>query len=239
MNCNTTRSLHQFSRSWRGTKMQLILPSPPTFLWKTAQSDPTASFSLFSSSKAAAILSSLAPFAVALSLNSPLPSLASPPPDSRSFFPPATPYSQSQSLRTGLEDGKIRPCPSMNPGCISTNPKSSSFDFPMVIPEDSMENAVQRLRDAIVKTQRNAKFQIDEETPYGHYLQVEVDGGFGRDVMEFAVKGDIVAYRSMATKVTFIYPFTTALGNSDGQKDRISKLKAELGWFSPSFASMD
>lgn len=38
---------------------------------------------------------------------------------------------------------KIRPCPSINPGCVSTNPKSSSFSFPWSIPENSSKNAIQ------------------------------------------------------------------------------------------------
>jgi hypothetical protein len=38
---------------------------------------------------------------------------------------------------------KIRPCPSINPGCVSTNPKSSSFNFPWTIPENSVDNAIQ------------------------------------------------------------------------------------------------
>jgi hypothetical protein len=33
------------------------------------------------------------------------------------------------------------------------------------------------------------------------YLQAKVDGGFDRDVLDFFVEGDVVANRSMATKV--------------------------------------
>lgn len=44
---------------------------------------------------------------------------------------------------------KIRPCPSTNPGCVSTNPKSSSFAFPWRIPENSTDNAVQVLRISV------------------------------------------------------------------------------------------
>lgn len=70
-------------------------------------------------------------------------------------------------------------------------------------------------------------------------MQAEVDGGFGRDVMEFLVKRDVVAYRSMATKVTYVYPFTTAFGDSKGQNERLNKIKEELGWYSPNFESMN
>ncbi|KAG0457963.1 hypothetical protein HPP92_023120 [Vanilla planifolia] len=218
--------------------MKLVCP-PPLSIPFTADLLPWAAIcSPNSTSRAAAIASSLAPLAIAFSLGCPLSSLASPP-ASRTFLSSTTPYSQSQSLKTGLEDGLIRACPSMNPGCVSTNPKSSSFAFPLMIPEESSENAVQRLREAVIRTQRNVKFQVDEETPYGRYLQVEVDGGFGRDVMEFLVKREIVAFRCMATKVTYIYPFTTALGDSKGQEKRLDEIKAELGWFSPSFESMD
>lgn len=77
------------------------------------------------------------------------------------------------------------------------------------------------------------------ETNPGQYLQADVDGGFGQDVLEFLVKGDVVAYRSVAKKVTYIYPFTTALGDSKGQEERMKKIMDELGWYAPSFASME
>lgn len=57
--------------------------------------------------------------------------------------------------------------------------------------------------------------------------------------MEFLIKRDVVAYRSMATKVTYVYPFTTALGDSKGQKERMNKIVEELGWSAPSFETMD
>lgn len=71
------------------------------------------------------------------------------------------------------------------------------------------------------------------------YLQAEVDGGFDPDVLEFLVRGDVVAYRTMATKVTYVYPFTTAFGDSKGQEERMKKILNELGWYAPSFDSMD
>nr|KJB40026.1 hypothetical protein B456_007G042800 [Gossypium raimondii] len=132
-------------------------------------------------------------------------------------------------LMVMIDDRKIRPCPSTNPGCVSTNAKSSSFAFPWVVPETSKENAVQELQEAILKTQKNAKIEVVEDTPNGKYIQAEVDGGFGPDVMEFLVKGDVVTYRSMAMKVTYIYPFTTAIGDSKGQLERLKKIVDQLG----------
>lgn len=73
----------------------------------------------------------------------------------------------------------------------------------------------------------------------GQYLLAEVDGGFGRDVMEFLIKTNIVAFRSMATKVTYIYPFTTAIGDSKGQIERINRIREELGWYAPNFEAMN
>ncbi|XP_059642873.1 thylakoid lumenal 17.9 kDa protein, chloroplastic [Cornus florida] len=186
------------------------------------------------------LLSTLLPLAISLTLSSPFPSLAIPSLNSPSnSVSPSTPFSQSKNLPTGLENGKIRPCPSINPGCISSNPKSSSFAFPWTIPENSLENPIQRLQEAILETQKNVKIQVVEDTPDGQYLQAEVDGGFGRDVLEFLVKGDVVSYRTMATKVTYVYPFTTALGNSKGQEERMKKIIDQLGWYAPSFDSMD
>ncbi|KAJ4728792.1 thylakoid lumenal 17.9 kDa protein, chloroplastic [Melia azedarach] len=191
------------------------------------------------------LLSNLLSLALTVTLSSPLPSLAIPSVNSLSQSPllsPTTPFSQSKNLQLGLENGKIRPCPSTNPGCVSTNPKSSSFAFPLSIPDSSTsaENAIQKLQEAILKTQKNVKISAVEDTPYGQYLQAEVDGGgFARDVLEFLVKGDVVAYRTMATKVTYVYPFTTALGDSKGQEERMKKIIDELGWYAPSFDSMD
>lgn len=178
--------------------------------------------------------------AVSITLTTPLmPSLAIPSLNSQSSSQP-TPFSQAKNLPTGLENGKIRPCPSINPGCISTNPKSSSFAFPWKIPETtSLPDAIDLLRDAILKTQKNAKIEVVEDTPSGKYLQAEVDGGFGRDVMEFLVKDDTVTFRAMATKVNYVYPFTTAFGDSKGQQERVKKIVDQLGWYAPSFDAMD
>ncbi|TVU22353.1 hypothetical protein EJB05_32043, partial [Eragrostis curvula] len=147
--------------------------------------------------------------------------------------------------RCSMRCRKIRPCPSTNPGCVSTNPlgSSSSFASPLLIPESSAgDKAVASLRQAIEKTQKNVSFNVDQDTPYGHYMEVEMDGGVGRDVMEFLVKKDagVVAYRCLATKVTFVYPFTTAVGDSNGQKQRIAAISQELGWYAPDIqSSMD
>ncbi|KAL3839102.1 hypothetical protein ACJIZ3_023693 [Penstemon smallii] len=179
--------------------------------------------------------------AIAVALISPLPSSAIPSLNSKSFsLPSTTPFSQARNLPTGLENGKIRACPSINPGCVSTNPKSSNFAFPLSILGNSSDSvAIQQLQDAILKTQKNAQIQLVEDTSNGKYLKAEVDGGFGRDVLEFLVKGDVVTYRAMATKVTYIYPFTTALGDSKGQEERMKLIINELGWYAPSFDSMD
>ncbi|KAA8542107.1 hypothetical protein F0562_023259 [Nyssa sinensis] len=186
------------------------------------------------------LLPNLLSLAVAVTLTSPFPCLAIPSLNSQSsLLSPTTPFSQSKNLPTGLENGKIRPCPSINPGCVSTNPKSSSFAFPWRIPENYSENAIQKLEGAILETQKNADIQVAEDTPNGQYLQAEVDGGFGRDVLEFLIKGDVVFFRCMATKVTYVYPFTTALGDSKGQEERMKKIVDQLGWYAPRFDSMD
>ncbi|KAI5683342.1 hypothetical protein M9H77_04570 [Catharanthus roseus] len=148
---------------------------------------------------------------------------------------PTTPFSEAKNLPTGLLNGKIRPCPSVNPACVSTHPQSSNIAFPWTIPQNSTDDAIQKLQNAILSTQKNVKFQLVEDTPYGKYVQAEVDGGGfgGKDVFEFLIKGDMVAYRAMATKVTYIYPFTTAFGDSKGQEERMNKIIMELGWVSP------
>ncbi|KAL8140126.1 hypothetical protein V2J09_006147 [Rumex salicifolius] len=225
-----------------------LFPSPPfppisnslnTAATRVSPPPPTPNL-LDSNTKHSALVSNLLSLSLALTLNSPLPCSAIPSlnsPQSPSLS--TTPFSQSKNLQLGLENGKIRACPSINPGCVSTNAKSSSFAFPWRIPPDSGENAVQKLQEAILKTQKNAKIQAVQDTSDGKYLQAEVDGGFGRDVLEFLIKGDVVSYRCMASKVTYVYPFTTAFGDSKGQEERTRKIVDELGWDAPSFDSMD
>ncbi|KAL1201215.1 Thylakoid lumenal 17.9 kDa protein [Cardamine amara subsp. amara] len=222
------------------TSLQLILPQRPregTKLFCSLK-NPTQELSFSSSSSPISLLPKLISFALALSLTSSSPALAIP--SLSSSQPLTTPFTQSKFVQTGLLNGKIRPCPSTNPGCVSTNPTSSSFSFPLTIPESDTQDPIQKLKEAIVSTQKNPKFLVLEDTPYGRYLEAEVEGGgFSRDVMEFLVKQDVVAYRCMATKVTFVYPFTTAFGDSKGQEERMKKLIDQLGWYAPTFEYME
>ncbi|KAL9243391.1 hypothetical protein vseg_017285 [Gypsophila vaccaria] len=214
---------------------------PPPFKTPTYQNTIASTTKLCNSSHS--FLTNLLSLSLSLSLtlSSPLPSLALPSLFSQPKAPSSstTPFSQAKNLPVGLENGKIRTCPSVNPSCVSTNPKSSNFDFPWQIPSDLTQNAVQRLQEAILNTQKNATIQAVEDTPNGQYLRAEIDGGFGRDVLEFLIKGDVATYRCMATKVTYVYPFTTAFGDSKGQQERMKKIVEELGWDAPSFDLMD
>ncbi|KAH0902199.1 hypothetical protein HID58_041702 [Brassica napus] len=223
-------------------QLKILLPQRPRSSSSTSTTklvcslkDPTAQ--QLSSSTTISLLPKLISFALALSLNSSsAPALAIP--SLSSSQPLTTPFTQSKFVQTGLLNGKIRPCPSSNPGCVSTNPTSSSFTFPLTIPETDTQDPIQKLKEAIAKTQKNPKFVVIEDKPEGRYLEAEVEGGGfnqSRDVMEFLVKGDVVAYRCMATKVTFVYPFTTAFGDSKGQEERMKKLVDELGWYAPTF----
>ncbi|MCO5569337.1 hypothetical protein L7F22_023049 [Adiantum nelumboides] len=151
-----------------------------------------------------------------------------------------TPYSkmQSQKMDMGLLNGKIRPCPStINPNCISTSSMNATYGIPMVIPPESLETAARKLLSAIQATQRNPKVLQMEDTATGRFLQVEVDGLFGRDVVEFLVKHDVVTYRSLAEKVLYIYPFTTPITDFGAQEKRIKAIEQELGWTVPTWDS--
>ncbi|KAI3806975.1 hypothetical protein L1987_22895 [Smallanthus sonchifolius] len=233
----TTHLLPQFPLNKNPTTTIKQFPvQSPTFSSPTPQNPNPEPQSLFSNHMlslaiAFVTLTSPPPSPAIPFLNNPLPPSNSP--------PATTPFYQSKNLITGLDNGKIRPCPSNNPGCVSSNPKSSSFAFPWRVPDKFLDNALQQLQEAILETQKNAKIEIVEDTSDGQYLQATVDGGFGRDVLEFMVKGDVVSYRCMATKVTYVYPFTTALGDSKGQEERIRKIVDQLGWDAPSFSAMD
>ncbi|KNA05513.1 hypothetical protein SOVF_189680 [Spinacia oleracea] len=224
-----------------------LLPPPQLSISTTPTSPhliPTTTTTTTTTTTKRSILTSLLSLSLSLTftLSSPLSSFALPSLNSQSRPPsvsPTTPFSQSKNLAIGLENGKIRGCPPVNPGCVTTNPKSSNFEFPWQIPSDSTENAVQKLQEAILSTQKNAEIQVVEDTPNGQYLRAVVDGGFGKDVMEFMVRGDVVTYRCMASKVTYIYPFTTAFGDSKGQIERMTKIVEHLGWYVPNLDLMD
>lgn len=92
---------------------KFLLPTPSPSISLSLLQNPTASFSNLNTKKL--LLSSLAPLAFALTLNSPLPSLAIPPPISQTAprLPPPTPYSQSKSFQIGLENGYVKTSPSL------------------------------------------------------------------------------------------------------------------------------
>ncbi|CAM6121975.1 unnamed protein product [Calypogeia fissa] len=158
-----------------------------------------------------------------------------PPPDVSSI---ATPYAKSADrLKMGLVKGRIQPCPlDVNPNCVSTSSNNGGYSAPWIIPESSTANAAKKIETAILSTQKNPAILKVEEVPGGGtYLAAEADGFLGRDVMEFLIKEDVVTYRSMARKVVYLYPFTTPIGDFDGQQRRLKALEEELGWSIPSF----
>ncbi|KAH7429523.1 hypothetical protein KP509_09G053800 [Ceratopteris richardii] len=151
-----------------------------------------------------------------------------------------TPFSklQSQKMELGLLNGKIRPCPSdVNPNCISTSSMNAKYALPLVIPPESTETATRKLISAIETTQGNPKVTNMEDTPTGRFLQIEVDGLFGRDVIEFLVKNDVVTYRSLAMKVLYVYPFTTPISDFGTQEKHMKAIEEELGWTVPTWDS--
>lgn len=156
----------------------------------------------------------------------------------------ATPYSQSQTqtgrLQIGLLNGRIRACPlDINPNCVSTSSSNQAYAFPWEIPPSDSATATKKIENAILGTQKNAQIvkveNISDGKRSGKYLVAEVDGFLGRDTLEFLVRDDIVTYRSMANQVRYVYPFTTPLGDFDGQQKHIKTLGDELGWLLPDF----
>lgn len=131
---------------------------------------------------------------------------------------------------------RIRPCPlDVNPNCVSTSSNNAGYAAPWIIPESSYSSAVQKIESAVLATQKNPEIVRVQDTREGTYIVAEADGLFGRDVMEFLVKNDVVTFRSMAKKVVYLYPFTTPIGDFGGQQKRLESLEKELGWSLPSF----
>ncbi|MFS7888982.1 putative thylakoid lumenal 17.9kDa protein [Helianthus anomalus] len=46
---------------------------------------------------------------------------------------------------------RVRPCPSNNPGCVSSNLKSWSFASPWRVFDKSLCNALQQLQEAVLE----------------------------------------------------------------------------------------
>ncbi|EFJ06890.1 hypothetical protein SELMODRAFT_405808 [Selaginella moellendorffii] len=152
---------------------------------------------------------------------------------------PVTPYSRAQEPpEMGLLDGRIRPCPlDINPNCISTSSRyGASAAIPWTIPDKDSSTAIQKIKDAILSTEKNPTIvEIKHLENGGDYLLAEMDGFLGRDAIEFLVKNNTVTYRSIAKKVVYIYPLTTPLTDFGKQQSRIVSLENRLGWTSPSF----
>eukprot|EP00270_Netrium_digitus_P009773 TRINITY_DN2996_c0_g1_i1.p1 TRINITY_DN2996_c0_g1~~TRINITY_DN2996_c0_g1_i1.p1 ORF type:complete len:328 (+),score=44.19 TRINITY_DN2996_c0_g1_i1:141-1124(+) len=157
-----------------------------------------------------------------------------------------TPYMRSQSTlleewqQTGLVNGRIRSCPSdVNPNCVSTSSNNASYGLPWVVPTPQngssgplLSNTVSKLESAIVSSQKNASIVQSTDAEGGYYIKAELDGLYGRDVLEFFVREDMVLYRSMAQRVLYVYPFTTPLGDFDAQRRHLREVQSELGWLS-------
>ncbi|GAQ79288.1 hypothetical protein KFL_000270480 [Klebsormidium nitens] len=147
-----------------------------------------------------------------------------------------TPYSQTQGKQTvvGLLKGRLRACPSdYNPNCVSSASNNASYMSPWELPErlqGQSSKAAQAIETAVLATQKNATILKSEPIDDKHYVLAEVDGRFGRDLIEFLVKRDVVTYRSIAEKVIFVYPFTTPISDLDAQRKRMEQLRQEIGW---------
>eukprot|EP00898_Chlorokybus_atmophyticus_P007519 jgi/Chlat1/7769/Chrsp66S07241 len=150
----------------------------------------------------------------------------------------ATPFEESKVMQLGTRDGRLRPCPSAaNPNCISTSSTDASYAPPWETPSLTTEEAVVAIKQAVFATCKNATFTSTQSSEAGTYLQFKVDGRYGPDAIEFLIKDDpqqrtqhTVLFRSLATKVIFVYPFQTAISDFGEQKKRLTKLRQQLDW---------
>lgn len=104
---------HQPTKIEKMILSALLIPTFPSISCSKNSNPPTSHFQIPTASSQKShikilLLSNLASLAFALTLNSPLPSLAIPSLNSgSSLLPPTTPFSQSQDLQIGLENGYL------------------------------------------------------------------------------------------------------------------------------------
>jgi len=131
---------------------------------------------------------------------------------------------------------------------------------PWVLPKAQNPSAALRsIRDTILEQTPEALLVDEQGTGDGPlYVRYEVPGKFGTDLVEVSVtakrapavkvenenenEGDtpppepprvdgIIGFRSLATKINYIYPFQTPVPDIDSQRERLERVRTALGKF--------
>ena len=154
---------------------------------------------------------------------------------------------------TGLDaNGRLRRCPS-NFNCVSTSSIGGApeqYGTAWTAKTATVDDAVAQVAAAVSRACGDQGARRVESVPVenGHYLRFEMDGKLGKDNVEFFIKNEgigdrngwegdagrekefLVLYRSLATTVKYVYPFTTPVSDFGEQKKRMERIRGEVGW---------
>jgi uncharacterized protein (DUF1499 family) len=152
---------------------------------------------------------------------------------------------------TGLDArGRLFRCPSTF-NCVSTSSIGGApeqFATAWTAPTTTLNDAVNQISAAVFRACPEARKMESFETPTGdRYLRFETRGKFGPDDVEFLIRAEtlgdrnwegdagkeknwLVTYRSLATTVKYVYPFTTPLSDFGEQKKRMERIRREVEW---------
>jgi uncharacterized protein (DUF1499 family) len=152
---------------------------------------------------------------------------------------------------TGLDaNGRLRRCPS-NFNCVSTSSIGGApeqYGTAWTAKTATVDDAVAQVAAAVSRACGDQGARRVESVPVenGHYLRFEMDGKLGKDNVEFFIKNEgigdrngwegdagrekefLVLYRSLATTVKYVYPFTTPVSDFGEQKKRMERIRGEV-----------
>lgn len=157
----------------------------------------------------------------------------------------STPYQDSKTVTLGVtQDGTIRSCPSnVNPNCVSTASINELYSPAWRTDTRDPKVAAEALERTVLALFADSELARSESYDFGEYRAFLVPSLFGRDIMEFLVKGEFadrgwdgdvpaafVTYRSLAGSVKYVWPIQQPISDFGVQKQRIVQVREQLGW---------
>ena len=130
----------------------------------------------------------------------------------------------------------------------STGGAPEQFATAWTAPTATVADAVNQITQAVFRACPDSKKLESYRTEAGdEYVRFAMNGKLGIDNVEFLIKnngigdrgwaGDddrrnewLVTYRSLATTVTYVYPFTTPVSDFGEQKKRMERIRNEVEW---------
>ena len=156
---------------------------------------------------------------------------------------------------TGLDPAggsrpRLRKCPATF-NCVSTSSTGGApeqFATAWTAPVKNLDEAIAQITAATLRACPDARKLDAFDTEDGsRYVRFATIGKLGVDNVEFLIKNEnigdrgwdgdehqkrdyLVTYRSFATTVKYVYPFTTPVSDLGEQRKRMERIRAEVEW---------